>query len=88
MRYLIAASLLIAAPALAEWPKPTPEQMARFEAADIDGSGRVDLAEAQAVWPGLTQREMQVHDATPDGALDVYEFITVRMASPVVEPED
>lgn len=88
MLAVFAIAAAAASPALADWPEPTPEQIAKFQAADANGDGRVDLAEAQTVWPDLTEREMKVHDATPDGALDLYEFQTVRNATPVRSPGD
>ncbi len=88
MRLLLAAALLATTPAMAQWADVTAEQVERFQAADLNGDGRVDLEEARAIWQDLTEREMQVYDATPDGALDVYEFQTVRSASPVYEPGD
>lgn len=88
MRVLLAAALLAATPAMADWPTPSPAGVVRFQAADTNGDGHVDMAEARAVWPDFSPREMQVYDATPDGGLDLYEFQTVRAAGPVVEPGD
>lgn len=89
MRVAIAVLLAGSAlPALAQWATPSPAGIARFEAADVNGDGRVDMGEAQVLWPNFTAREMRIYDATPDGGLDVFEFQTVRSARPVVEPGD
>lgn len=89
MKPILAAVLaLVALPAAAQWIQAGPEDQARFAAADTNGDGRVDLAEAGAVWPGITARELAVHDANRDGGIDVYEFTTIRLSGPVVEPGD
>jgi hypothetical protein len=45
-----------------------------FAGADTDTSGGVSLAEAQVVWPDLTQEAFTAADTNADGSLDQAEF--------------
>jgi hypothetical protein len=45
-----------------------------FATADADASGGVSLAEAQTVWPDLTQDAFTAADTNADGSLDQTEF--------------
>jgi hypothetical protein len=45
-----------------------------FATADADTSGGVSLAEAQTVWPDLTQEAFTAADTSADGQLDQAEF--------------
>jgi hypothetical protein len=45
-----------------------------FATVDADTSGGVTLAEAQAVWPELTQEAYAAADTSADGQLDQGEF--------------
>lgn len=45
-----------------------------FAGADGDASGDVTLAEAQAVWPDLTQEAFDAADADKSGSLNQTEF--------------
>jgi hypothetical protein len=46
-------------------------------AIDTDGNGAVSLAEAQVVWPDLTQEQFAAADADASGELSVEELATL-----------
>ena len=64
----IASLGLMAGSALAQTTPPS------FATADSDTSASVSLAEAQAIWPEITQEAFTAADTNMDGALDQAEF--------------
>ena len=48
-----------------------------ISAIDTDGNGTVSLAEAQVVWPDLTQEQFATADADASGELSVEELATL-----------
>jgi hypothetical protein len=67
---MIAAAVMTLATGAFALDAATPD----FATADADTSGGVSLAEAQAVWPDLTQEAFTAADANADGSLDQAEF--------------
>jgi hypothetical protein len=61
---------LMAGSALAQTMPPS------FATADSDASASVSLAEAQAIWPEITQDAFSAADTNMDGALDQTEYDT------------
>jgi hypothetical protein len=55
-----------------------------FASVDADTSGGVTLAEAQAVWPELTQEAFTAADTSADGQLDQAEFDTYVATLPAM----
>lgn len=65
-----------------------------FVDADADKTGDVTLAEAQVVWPDLTQEAFTAADANKDGSLDQQEYDALAAgttpppsAAPTTEPD-
>ncbi len=75
----IAALGLMAGPALAQSTPPS------FASADTDTSASVSLAEAQAIWPEITQEAFTAADTNMDGALDQTEFDTYVAGLPAAQ---
>lgn len=48
--------------------------------ADANGDGMLDLAEVQAVLPGITEGDFQAMDSNSDGDLDADEVAAAREA--------
>ena len=57
-----------------------------FATADADTSGGVSLAEAQTVWPDLTQEAYTAADTSADGQLDQAEFDAYVATLPTAAP--
>jgi hypothetical protein len=70
MRWMLAAFLALGA----SWALA---QDARFAAADADGDGAVSLAEAQALFPDMTEEDFAAADGDGDGALSEDEFLAM-----------
>lgn len=49
---------------------------------DTDGNGTVSLAEAQVVWPDLTQEQFTTADADASGELSAEEVATLPAPAP------
>jgi hypothetical protein len=67
---IAAAGMTLATGAFAQDATTAPD----FASVDADSSGGVSLAEAQAIWPDLTQEAFTAADANADGSLDQTEF--------------
>lgn len=72
----LAAFGLLTGAAFAQAAAPT------FAAADADTSGDVTLAEAQVVWPALTQEAFDAADGDKSGTLNQAEFDAYAAAAP------
>lgn len=74
-----AALGLMAGSALAQTTPPS------FATADSDTSASVGLAEAQAIWPDITQDAFSAADTNMDGALDQAEYDTYVASLPAAQ---
>jgi len=74
-----AALGLMAGSALAQTTPPS------FATADSDTSASVSLAEAQAIWPEITQDAFSAADTNMDGALDQAEYDTYVASLPAAQ---
>jgi hypothetical protein len=56
-----------------------------FASVDADASGDISFAEAQVVWPDLTEEAFAAADVSMTGTLNLEEFEALLAANPVMQ---
>ena len=63
---------------------PTRRALSSFATADADKNGSVNLAEAQKIWPKLTQDQFNAADTDKNGSLNADEYAALAKTPPAM----